>query len=83
MKTRKNISCFAVCDNITSYLAERKIRTKGAEYGKYDVIDRKEFERADYFYYFMSVGTTIEFTVKLDVTAAIERCRRLPYILVL
>lgn len=51
MKTRKNISCFVVCDNITFFLAERKIRTKGAEYGKYDVIDRKEFERADYFYY--------------------------------
>ena len=43
---------------------------------KYDVINMKELERADYYYYFMSVGTTIEFTVKLDVTAAIERCRK-------
>lgn len=43
---------------------------------KYDVIDRKGLERADYFYYFMSAGTTIESTVKLDVTAAIERCRK-------
>lgn len=42
---------------------------------KYDVVNMKELERADYFYYFMSVGTTIEFTVKLDVTAAIGRCR--------
>lgn len=42
---------------------------------KYDVVNMKELERADYFYYFMSVGTSIEFTVKLDVTAAIGRCR--------
>lgn len=39
---------------------------------KFELIDMKEFERADYFYYFTSVGTTIEFTVKVDVTAAIE-----------
>lgn len=43
---------------------------------KYEVIDMKELKRADYFYYFMSAGTTVEFTVKLDVTTAIEICRK-------
>lgn len=29
---------------------------------KYELIDMQKFDRADYFNYFMSVGTTIEFT---------------------
>lgn len=41
---------------------------------KYEIIDIKKLDRADYFYYFMSVGTTIEFTVKMDVTKVIEKC---------
>lgn len=31
---------------------------------KYELIDKKNFDRADYFHYFMSIGTTIEFTAK-------------------
>ena len=42
---------------------------------KYELIDMQKFDRADYFYYFMSVGTTIEFTAKVDVTKVIERCK--------
>lgn len=41
---------------------------------KYELIDMQKFDRADYFYYFMGVGTTIEFTAKIDVTKMIERC---------
>ncbi|MCB6345461.1 CatA-like O-acetyltransferase [Enterocloster lavalensis] len=36
----------------------------------------QKFDRADYFYYFMGVGTTIEFTAKIDVTKMIERCTK-------
>ncbi|GAA0220864.1 CatA-like O-acetyltransferase [Metaclostridioides mangenotii] len=35
---------------------------------KYKIIDINEFDRSEYFQYFMSVGTTIEITVKVDVT---------------
>lgn len=35
----------------------------------------EKFDRADYFHYFMSVGTTIEFTAKVDVTKVIEKCK--------
>lgn len=35
---------------------------------KYELIDMQKFDRADYFYYFMSVGTTIEFTAKINIT---------------
>lgn len=38
------------------------------------IIDIKEFDRADYFRYFTSVGTTIEFTMKIDVTTAVKKC---------
>lgn len=41
---------------------------------KYELVDMQSFDRADYFYYFMSVGTTIEFTAKIDVTKVIEKC---------
>lgn len=41
---------------------------------KYEIIDIKKLDRADYFYYFISVGTTIEFTVKMDVTKVLEKC---------
>lgn len=41
---------------------------------KYELIDMKNFDRADYFQYFMSVGTTIEFTAKVDVTKTIKKC---------
>ena len=34
----------------------------------YKKIDMINFDRAEYFQYFMSVGTTIEFTVKVDYT---------------
>lgn len=42
----------------------------------YKVIELENFDRADYFQYFMSVGTTIEFTAKIDVTTAIRKCKR-------
>lgn len=42
---------------------------------QYREIDMENFERADYFQYFMSVGTTIESTVKIDVTCAIKKCK--------
>ena len=42
---------------------------------KYELIDMQKFDRADYFSYFMSVGTTIEFTAKVDVTKVIEKCK--------
>lgn len=42
---------------------------------KYELIDMQRFDRADYFHYFMSVGTTIEFTAKADVTKVIEKCK--------
>lgn len=40
----------------------------------YKIIDMEEFDRADYFQYFMSVGTTIQFTMKIDVTNAVQKC---------
>lgn len=40
------------------------------------IIDMKEFDRADYFRYFTSVGTTIEFTMKIDVTTAVKKCNQ-------
>lgn len=42
---------------------------------KYELIDMQKFDRADYFNYFMSMGTTIEFTAKVDVTKVIEKCK--------
>lgn len=42
----------------------------------YKIIDMKEFDRADYFRYFTSVGTTIEFTMKIDVTTAVKKCNQ-------
>lgn len=41
----------------------------------YKKIDIKNFNRAEYFQYFMSVGTTLEFTAKIDITKALEKCR--------
>lgn len=41
----------------------------------YKIVDMEHFDRADYFAYFMSVGTTIEFTAKIDVTTAINKCK--------
>ncbi len=43
---------------------------------KYELIDMLKFDRADYFSYFMSVGTTIEFTAKVDVTKMLDRCKK-------
>lgn len=43
---------------------------------KYELVDMLKFDRADYFSYFMSVGTTIEFTAKVDVTKMLERCKK-------
>lgn len=43
---------------------------------KYELIDMLKFDRADYFSYFMSVGTTIEFTAKVDITKMLERCKK-------
>lgn len=40
----------------------------------FERIDTEKLDRAEYFYYFMSVGTTIEFTAKIDVTKVIEKC---------
>ncbi|MCR1955703.1 CatA-like O-acetyltransferase [Clostridioides mangenotii] len=42
---------------------------------KYKIIDINEFDRSEYFQYFMSVGTTIEITVKVDVTNAVKKCK--------
>lgn len=42
----------------------------------YEVVDLEKLERSDYFHYFMNVGTTIEFTVKLDVSKAIKKCKK-------
>ena len=42
---------------------------------EYKEIDIEKFERADYFQYFTSVGNVIEFTVKIDVTKAIQKCK--------
>ena len=42
----------------------------------YKIIDMKEFDRADYFRYFTSVGNTIEFTIKIDVTTAVQKCNQ-------
>lgn len=41
----------------------------------YKKIDMINFDRAEYFQYFMSVGTTIEFTVKIDITKTLEKSR--------
>lgn len=41
----------------------------------YKIINMNNFDRADYFQYFMSVGTIIEFTVKIDVTTAVQKCK--------
>lgn len=41
----------------------------------YKTIDMGSFYRADYFQYFMSTGTTIEFTAKINVTAAVKKCK--------
>lgn len=43
---------------------------------RYEIIDVDQLDRADYFYYFMSVGTTIEFTVKMDVTKVVDKCHK-------
>ncbi len=43
---------------------------------KYELIDMQKLDRADYFYYFMSEGTTIEFTVKIDATKVLKMCKR-------
>ena len=42
----------------------------------YKIIDMKEFDRADYFQYFTSIGNTIEFTIKIDVTTAVQKCKQ-------
>ncbi|MBT9776374.1 chloramphenicol acetyltransferase [Clostridium sp. MCC353] len=41
----------------------------------YRFIDTETFDRAGYFHYFMSKGTTIEFTAKIDVTSAVRKCK--------
>lgn len=42
---------------------------------EYELIDMQRFDRADHFSYFMSVGTKIEFTAKVDVSKVIQRCK--------
>lgn len=41
----------------------------------FEIVDMENFDRAAYFYYFMEAGTTIEFTARMDVTAAIGKCK--------
>nr|WP_162990839.1 CatA-like O-acetyltransferase [Maliibacterium massiliense] len=41
----------------------------------YTTMDVKDFDRIEYFQYFMRTGTTIELTVKIDVTAAVGKCK--------
>ena len=43
---------------------------------KYELIDLQRLNRADYFHYFMSVGTTIEFTAKVDVTEVLKNAKK-------
>lgn len=43
---------------------------------KYELIDMQRLDRADYFYYFMRVGTTIEFTAEVDVTEVLKKCKK-------
>lgn len=42
----------------------------------YHVVDIKNFDRAEYFAYFMDAATVIELTAKVDVTAALQICRK-------
>lgn len=43
---------------------------------KYQSVDMQKFDRAEQYQYFMSEGTTIEFTAKLDVTKALEKSKK-------
>ena len=42
---------------------------------KFKIITMSQFDRAEHFQYFMSVGTVIELTSKINVTGAVEKCR--------
>lgn len=42
---------------------------------KYEIIDLKNHDRQEYFQYFLSVGTVIEFTVKIDVSKVVDKCK--------
>lgn len=39
---------------------------------KFKIITMSQFDRAEHFQYFMSVGTVIELTSKINVTGAVE-----------
>lgn len=41
----------------------------------YRIIDLENFSRKDYYGYFMSVDTSFEMTVKIDVTQAVKKCK--------
>lgn len=43
---------------------------------KYELIDMQSLDRADYFDYFMKVGTTIELTAEVDVTEVLKKCKK-------
>lgn len=42
----------------------------------YQVIDLENFLRRNYYEYFMATDTTFEMTVKIDVTQAVEKCKK-------
>lgn len=42
----------------------------------YSIVNLDSFSRRDYFYYFLSIGTKIEMTVKLDVKKALFKSRK-------
>lgn len=42
----------------------------------YKKIKMNELPRAQYFHYFMGVGTTIEFTAKVDITATLKESKK-------
>lgn len=53
-----------------------KYNLEGYVMKSYKIINMEEFDRADYFQYFTSVGNTIEFTIKIDVTNAVQKCKQ-------
>ncbi|MDR2276377.1 MAG: hypothetical protein LBE23_00865 [Vagococcus sp.] len=44
--------------------------------GKYRIVNMSNFKRKMYFDFFMETETTLDFTVKLDVRKAVEKCRK-------
>lgn len=43
---------------------------------KYSIVNMIEFKRKMYFDFFVETETTLDFTVKLDVRRAVEKCQK-------